>query len=604
MSALPRHAAIVILGASAEDLGRRIRALLPDAKLHAPAGRGIDADTMFEPGQAAAHLRALFTAGTPIIGLCANGILIRALAPLTADKRAEPPVVAVAEDGSVAVPLLGGHRGANALARAIAAMASGVAAITTAGDLRFDLALDEAPAGWRIANPERAKAVTAALLAGKPVSLEVEAGNAQWLETSRARFSDHGNLAIRITDRAVTADEKALVLHPPVLVVGVGCERGASLEELQSLVDATLARAGLAAGAIALVASLDLKADEEAVLGLAAALGVPARFFTPPELLAETSRLKTPSKTVFRAVGCYGVAEGAALAAVGAAGALIVPKQSGARVTCAIARAAQPLDAATIGRARGSLAIIGIGPGDPASRTEAASAALVAAQDVVGYGLYLDLLGPVLAGKRRHEGSLGAEEERARQALDLAASGRAVALVSSGDAGIYGLASLVFELIDREARADWNRIALEVIPGVSAMQAAAARIGAPLGHDFCAISLSDLLTPWPRIEQRLKAAATADFVIALYNPRSQRRATQLQIAREILLAARSGETPVAVARNLGRAGETVSLTTLAGLDVAQIDMLAVLIIGNSTTRKLAGRARLYTPRGYAGKGAR
>jgi cobalt-precorrin 5A hydrolase / cobalt-factor III methyltransferase / precorrin-3B C17-methyltransferase len=604
MTALPHNAAIVILGSSAEGLARRIRALLPDAKLHAPAGRGIDADKVFERGHTADHLRALFAAGTPIIGLCASGILVRALAPLITDKRFEPPVVAVAEDGSAVVPLLGGHRGANALARAIAAMASGVAAITTAGDLRFDLALDEAPPGWRVANPERAKPVTAALLAGNPVLLQVEAGNAAWLEAGGACFSDHGDFAIRVTDRAVTADEAALVLHPPVLAVGVGCERGASLEELQSLVAATLAREGLAAGAIALAASLDLKADEAAVLELAASLGVPARFFTPAELLAETRRLKTPSETVFRAVGCYGVAEGAALAAVGAAGALIVPKQSGARVTCAVARAAQPLDATTIGRARGSLAIIGIGPGDAASRTEAASAALAAAEDVVGYGLYLDLLGSALAGKRRYEGSLGAEEARARQALDLAASGRAVALVSSGDAGIYGLASLVFELIDREARADWQRIALEVVPGVSAMQMAAARIGAPLGHDFCAISLSDLLTPWARIEQRLKAAAAADFVVALYNPRSQRRATQLQIAREILLTARSGETPVAVARNLGRVGEAVSLTTLAGLDVAQIDMLTLLIIGNSTTRKLAGRAQIYTPRGYDGKGAR
>jgi cobalt-precorrin 5A hydrolase / cobalt-factor III methyltransferase / precorrin-3B C17-methyltransferase len=604
MSALPRHAAIVILGPSAEDLARRIRALLPDAKLHAPAGRGIDADAVFEPGHTADHLRALFAAGTPIIGLCATGILVRALAPLIADKRAEPPVVAVAEDGSVAVPLLGGHRGANALARAIAAMVSGVAAITTAGDLRFDLALDEAPPGWHIANPEMVKPVTAALLAGKPVSLMVEAGNAAWLQASEARFSDDGDVAIRVTDRAVAADEAALVLHPPVLALGVGCERGASREELQSLVAATLAREGLATGAIALVASIDLKADEAAVLDLAASLGVPARFFTPGELLAETGRLKTPSETVFRAVGCYGVAEGAALAAGGAAGALIVAKQSGKRVTCAIARAREPLDAATIGRARGSLSIIGIGPGDPASRTEAASAALAAAEDVVGYGLYLDLLGPALAGKRRHEGSLGAEEARVRRALDLAASGRAVALVSSGDAGIYGLASLVFELIDREARADWQRIALEIVPGVSAMQAAAARIGAPLGHDFCAISLSDLLTPWSQIEQRLRAAAAADFVVALYNPRSQRRATQLQIAHEILLAARAGETPVVVARNLGRAGESVSLTTLARLDVAPVDMLTLLIIGNSATRKLAGRAQIYTPRGYAGKAAR
>jgi len=247
------------------------------------------------------------------------------------------------------------------------------------------------------------------------------------------------------------------------------------------------------------------------------------------------------------------------------------------------------------------LTIVGIGPGDVASRTGAADEAIAAATDVVGYRLYLDLLGPALTGKTTHQSDLGAEEERARKALDLAASGRAVALVSSGDAGIYGLASLVFELLDREEHAAWQRVAIGVVPGVSAMQAAAARLGAPLGHDFCAISLSDLLTPWATIERRLKAAAAADFVIALYNPRSARRGTQLQIACDILLAERGGDTPVALARNLGRDGESVAVTTLAALDPVAVDMLTLVIIGNSTTRKLAGKMLLYTPRGYAAK---
>jgi cobalt-precorrin 5A hydrolase/precorrin-3B C17-methyltransferase len=176
-----------------------------------------------------------------------------------------------------------------------------------------------------------------------------------------------------------------------------------------------------------------------------------------------------------------------------------------------------------------------------------------------------------------------------------------VALVSSGDAGIYGLASLVFELVERGDDAAWQRIAIAVIPGVSAMQAASSRLGAPLGHDFCAISLSDLLTPWDQIERRIKAAAEGDFVIALYNPRSARRDTQLARARDILLTARSGDTPVALARNLGRDAESVTITTLAALDPADVDMLTLVIIGSSTTRRLAGRDLLYTPRGYAAK---
>jgi cobalt-precorrin 5A hydrolase/precorrin-3B C17-methyltransferase len=264
-----------------------------------------------------------------------------------------------------------------------------------------------------------------------------------------------------------------------------------------------------------------------------------------------------------------------------------------------VARAATAIDAAGIGRQRGRLAIVGIGPGDPASRTPEASAAVAAATDLIGYRLYLDLLGRARAGKRCHASALGEEEKRARLALDLAAEGRSVALVSSGDPGVYGLAPLVFELLDREARPDWRRIEIEVVPGISALQAAAARVGAPLGHDFCAISLSDLLTPWATIGKRLEMAAAADFVVALYNPRSARRQAQLEAAAAILLRHRAPDTPVFVGRNLGRAGEERRVLALADLAAAQVDMLSLVIIGSSRTRRLdLEPPRLYTPRGY------
>jgi cobalt-precorrin 5A hydrolase/precorrin-3B C17-methyltransferase len=459
--------------------------------------------------------------------------------------------------------------------------------------------LDEPPPGWRIADPARAKPVAAALLAGEPVALRVEAAEAGWLTGSGARFAADAALAIRVTDRAIAAREGELVLHPPVLALGVGCERGCDAAELADLALGTLAQAGLAPGAVALVASLELKLDEPAVHALAERLGVPARFFTASELLAETPRLASPSEVVFRETGCWGVAEGAALASVGPAGALVTAKRKSAHATCAVARSPVALDPASIGRKRGTLAIVGIGPGDPLWRTPEATEAIAGAEDVVGYGLYLDLLGPLLAGKRRHETGLGAEAERARRALDLAAEGRAVALVSSGDAGIYGLATLVFELLDRGGRPEWRRVAVGVVPGVSALQAAAARAGAPLGHDFCAISLSDLLTPWPAIERRLRAAAEGDFVVALYNPRSERRSAQLGAARRILLVHRPAATPVVVARNLGRAGERIVTTTLAELDEESVDMLTLVLVGSSATRRVDGLSpRLYTPRGY------
>lgn len=597
----PRGAALVVLGSSALPLARRMRRVLPAAEIHAPARAGIAADVGF--ASVGAHLRALFRAGRPIVGLCAAGILIRLLAPLLRDKTMEPPVVAVAEDGSAAVPLLGGHRGANALARAIAKTTGGTAALTTGSELRLGLALDAPPPGWCVANPARAKALTARLLAGKWLGIAVEAGNADWLTGHPQIHPAKGDRAdIRVTDRAPASGPRALVLHPPVLVLGVGTSRHCRPAELRSLVRRTLRAAKLAEGAIAAVVSLDLKMDEPAVTQLAEGLGVPARFFTTDELLRQTPRLASPSPATFRATGCYGVAEGAALAAVGKAGALVVAKRKSGNATCAVARAPHPLDAERIGRPRGSLAIVGIGPGDAAWRTPEVGTALASATDVVGYRLYLDLLGAAIAGKRRHTSSLGAETERARLALDLAAQGRRVALVSSGDAGIYGLATLALELIDREPRPEWRRIDLRVLPGLSALQAAAARVGAPLGHDFCAISLSDLLTPWAAIKRRLEAAARADFVLALYNPRSGRRTRQLIAALRILRRHRPPTTPVVVARNLGRAGEAVMVTTLADFNPTNVDMLTLVLIGSSATRAIPGKPpRVYTPRGYTRK---
>src|SRR5690606_33977008 len=383
-----------------------------------------------------------------------------------------------------------------------------------------------------------------------------------------------------------------------------GCERLAPPEELIELARRCLEEAGLAPRSVACVASIALKAAEPAVHALAAELGVPARFFDAETLEAEVPRLANPSDLVFRETGCHGVAEGAALAAVGPAGALVLPKRRSERTTCALARSPRIVAPATVGRARGRLAIVGIGPGEADGRTAAADAALRAATDLVGYRLYLDLLGDAARGKALHGYELGEETARVRAALDLAAEGRAVALVSSGDAGIYAMASLVFELIERGGRPDWERIEILGVPGISAMQAAAARLGAPLGHDFCAISLSDLLTPWPVIERRLRAAAEGDFVVALYNPVSQRRRSQLHATRGLLLAKRPPQTPVALARNLGRAGERVTVTTLGALDPSQVDMLTVVLIGSTATRTVPrpdGGAWVYTPRGYERK---
>ena len=278
-----------------------------------------------------------------------------------------------------------------------------------------------------------------------------------------------------------------------------------------------------------------------------------------------------------------------------------VPKLKSANATCAIAAAPEPITEVR-GRSRGRVSLVGIGPGQAAWRTPEASRLIAEADDLVGYGLYIDLLGPLAAGKPRHDFPLGGEEARCRFALGLAGEGRDVALVCSGDAGIYAMGALVFELLDRgEGLSDAAR-RTEVIsaPGVSALQAAAARAGAPLGHDFCAISLSDLLTPRADILRRIEAASTGDFVIAFYNPVSKKRRTLLAEARAILLGSRPPETPVLLASNLGRPDEALRLRTLGTLEVDEVDMLTVVLVGSSQSRVTAG-GRFYTPRGYAKK---
>ncbi|MHB1399766.1 MAG: cobyric acid synthase [Trichloromonadaceae bacterium] len=240
------------------------------------------------------------------------------------------------------------------------------------------------------------------------------------------------------------------------------------------------------------------------------------------------------------------------------------------------------------------LYVVGIGPGGAEHITPAAAAAIAAAAVVVGYATYLELIPELLVGKEVVSSGMMKEVERCRQALELAAAGRTVALVSSGDAGVYGMAGLALEL------AEDSTVEIEIVPGISAVQAAAARLGAPLMHDFAVISLSDLLTPWELIRRRLLAAGAGDFVVALYNPKSKGRLTQLDEARQILLRHRSAQTPVGIVRNACRSGESVVVTDLAGLAEQAVDMLSLVIVGNSATR-IDKQGRMLTPRGYAGK---
>lgn len=587
---------VICLSRSGEPTAHRVAAAL-GADVHGRETRVDQADAFFP--DALEHVRMLFAAGTPVVGVCAAGILIRAVAPLVADKTKEPPVVAVSDDGSVVVPLLGGHRGANRLAKQISDSLDGaVAAVTTAGDVALGVALDEPPVGYRLANPSAAKSVMARLLAGESFRIEGE-------NIFGANSAPDGDVVLSVGD--APAPEAALSYHPQRYALGLGCARNADPEELWSLVNTVLAEAGIAPEAVACVNSIDLKGDEPAMNVVAERLGVPLRLFTAAELEARVDDLATPSKVVFAEVGTHGVSEGAALAAAGAAAKLIVTKRKTANATCALAQADAPI-LELAGRSRGRLSIIGIGPGQHSWRTPEASQLVAQAEELVGYGLYIDLLGPLAYGKTRSDFPLGGEEDRCRYALEQAAKGKNVALICSGDAGIYAMGALVFELLDRGpdemgVTDAAHRVEVICTPGVSALQGAAARAGAPLGHDFCAISLSDLLTPRADIVKRLKAAAEGDFVIAFYNPVSMRRRTLLAEARDILLEHRPFDTPVMLASSLGRPEEHVRYRKLGELEVDEVDMLTVVLIGSSNSRlaQLGEGPRMYTPRGYARK---
>ena len=591
--------AIVVLSSSSMPVAEEIKSL-SGGEIHGLRGRADRADILFD--DAKHHIGSLFSQKRTLIGIMATGALVRLLAPHIGDKQTDPAVLSVADDGSSVVPVLGGHHGGNQIARVIADHLGGFAAVTTAGDVRFGVSLDEPPEGWQLRNPEKAKSVMAALLGGAHVQLGGDdLDKAKWLTESDLPFSPTGDVRLTVSAGPVEPNGLELVYCRQNLVLGVGCERGAEVEELIAL----LAECAIDPCAISCVASIDVKADEAAIQQLADHLGVPARFFPAARLEEEADRLQNPSEVVFAEVGCHGVAEGAALAMVGKDGALLRSKIKSARATMAIGEASNALTPEDHGRARGHLSVVGIGPGSEGWRSPEVTQLVSQATDLVGYSLYLDLLGDLTDERTRHDFDLGKEEDRVRHAMELAGEGRNVALVCSGDAGIYAMATLVYELLKSGGLSDGaRRIAIEVSPGISALQAAAARAGAPLGHDFCTISLSDLLTPWESIQMRVKAAAEGDFVIAFYNPVSRRRRTQLAYAKDVLLQHRPDDTPVILATNLGREGELIRVVPLAELLIDDVDMLTVVIVGSSQSQTVStgdGKTWVYTPRGYAAK---
>jgi cobalt-precorrin 5A hydrolase/precorrin-3B C17-methyltransferase len=604
------------------------------------------------PGSLKDQIAALWTSHRSFIFCLATGAVVRLIAPLLQDKSSDPAVIVVDESGEFVISLCGGHQGgADQLARLVALQLGMTPVITGAAHRIKVPGIDVLgiPFGWQKGDGDWT-GVSAAIARQEPVEVIQEAGSTlwqkplpeghpfEWVEPAtghRSRGTENGGwgtgariwispalgeldtrqqtASIQHPAPSPTANRPPIPevhWHPRVLWVGIGCERGSSKRLIEHAVREVLRSQQLSEQAIAGIATIDLKADEQGLVEYCRDRNLPCRYF-PADLL-RTIVTPNPSAIVEAEVGTPSVAEAAALAGASLTGAALtpsadpfqppllrVPKQiirldgEPGAVTIAVAQSPQEYT----GRI-GKLWLVGTGPGQLDQMTPAAQTAIAQADLVIGYSLYLDLIRPLLRPGQIVEASpITQERQRAERAIALANWGLTVAVVSSGDCGIYGMAGLVFEQLQAQGW-DGHQPEVQVFPGITALQAAASRVGAPLMHDFCAISLSDLLTPWEVIEKRLMAAAQADFVVALYNPRSQTRTRQIEMAQKIFLDCRAAGTPVAIVRSAYRADEQITLTTLAEFLTVPIDMLTIVLIGNQSSRFHANW--FVTPRGYLG----
>jgi len=541
--------AIVILGQGSLATARKIQQVYPGALIHGLAGRVDGADQTYS--EFGATLRLLYQQGTPLIALCAAGIVIRTLAPLLLEKGEEPAVLAVAEDGSAVVPLLGGLGGVNVMAREIAAALNVAAAITTSGELRFGTCLLNPPAGYELADLELGKRFVSDLLAGESVRIE---GAAPWLDQANLPQDQQARLAIHVGSTKRTPAANELLIYPKN--ISVTCKPGAQLAER---VRTELHEAGIAVQSLACLLASDTQMAEASLHEAALKLGVPLRFASVTQ-----------------------------------------------DVDIVINVAEQPLDLSQVGRVRGRLAVIGLGPGAAELMVPAVKAELARCTDVLGYETYVRMAGPFRDDQVQHCTDNREEMQRARHAFELAAQGRSVVVVSSGDPGVFAMAAAVIEALHESSDPAWHQVDLEILPGVSASLATAAQAGAPLGHDFCVMSLSDNLKPWSIIEKRLDLASQADLALAFYNPISRSRPWQLGRALEIVALHRTPDTPVVLGRDIGRPGQTLRVTTLGQLTPEQVDMRTMVLIGSTTTvtfPRAGGGEWVYTPRWYGEKPA-
>ncbi len=568
----------------------------------------------FSPGE----IRELWLNSEALVFIMAAGIVVRTIAPLLKDKKTDPAVIVLDEAGKYAISLLSGHLGgANDRAREIAHFLGGEAIITTASDVNGLTSIDL----WAIKHGLVIEDWDALPRVGTHL---VDKGSlTAYTDTSIAfppefrRVDNPGSADLLVTNRIVRSPHGALYLRPKNIVLGIGCNRGTSAGEIEAAVKKALNDHGFSFQSVQSVATIDMKAAEPGIRKFCRNCSFDLHPFSAAELNSVAG--VATSEAAFKATGARAVAEPAALLAAGE-GKLLMEKQKIGNVTVAAAEMGKTSNKGEQNAVNksGKIYVVGTGPGDISHITPHALKAIRGSDIIVGYGTYIDLINDLVRDKEVFSTGMTQEIDRCRKAVELARGGKTVAVISGGDPGIYAMAGLVFELLrDQEAEdiRDQGRNAsgsplnprtleslnpvVEVIPGISALNACAARLGAPLMHDFASISLSDRLTPWEIIEKRLDAAALADFVIVLYNPKSKGRAEHISRAREIVMKYRRPETPVGIVRAAMRENEVIVVTDLEHMLENEIDMQTSVVIGNANT--VVWNNLMITPRGYEKK---
>ena len=525
---------------------------------------------------------------------------IRIINSFLTSKDQDPGVIVIDNKCSKIVPLIGLHQSnTQNIAYQIANLLGGEIIETNNSNDQSFLNLDSFGNQWgweRSGNIKDWSKLVIKQANNEKIFCKQSSGNSLW------KNSESGEIINQINEKEIVKPDATFHVsifenhetswHPPVLWIGIGCERNTSKDLIANSLNNFFESRNLSQKSIAGFATIDIKNNEKVILELVKEKNLPLKFFSKEDL--SKMIVPNPSNVVQNEIGTPSVAEASCLIAAGEESKLLEEKrifknESGA-VTIAVAESKNQYNPT-----HGEIHIIGSGPGDISFLTNNARKALSRCTIWIGYKMYLDLIKPI---KRNDqvliESKLTEEKERCSKAIKLAEEGIKVALISSGESGFYGMAGLLLELLQKIKKE--FRPYFEVHPGISSVQLAAAISGAPLMNDFCSVSLSDKLTPWSLIEKRIEGALLGDFVIALFNPQSIERNWQLKSIIDICLKSRHSDTPVLIARQVGRDNQTKKFFTLNTIPFKEIDMLSIIIIGNSQTT-LVDEIFL-TPRGY------